>query len=57
VLHVLAEKGCTQRLIDDLESGGFPGAEAKSIPATLEDVFVTLTRQRAQERAQEQANV
>jgi hypothetical protein len=57
VLHVLTEQGSTRRLIADLDGGGFPGAEAKPIPATLEDVFVTLTRQRAYERAQENANV
>jgi len=57
VVHVLAEQGTKERLIADLDKGGFPGAEAKPIPATLEDVFVTLTRQRAYERAQEQGNV
>ncbi len=57
VLHVLTEQGSTRRLIADLDGGGFPGAEAKPIPATLEDVFVTLTRQRAHERSLENANV
>ena len=56
-LHVLTAQGSARRLIADLGSGGFPGAEAKPIPATLEDVFVTLTRQRALERAQENAGV
>ncbi len=49
-LHVLAEAGTESRLITDLEAAGFPGAESRTIPATLEDVFVTLTRKQAGER-------
>ena len=52
VLHVLADRGCSGRLINDLDRAGFPGAGIKPIPATLEDVFVTLTRRRALERAE-----
>lgn len=44
VLHVLTREGTERRVIDDLEREGFPEAEAHPIPATLEDVFVTLTR-------------
>ena len=50
-LHVLAEMGSGARLKKDLESEGFPSAEVREISATLEDVFVTLTRQRTRERA------
>lgn len=51
VLHVLVDLGHQQRLVADLLSQGFESAEAHPIPATLEDVFVTLTRERAKERA------
>jgi heme ABC exporter ATP-binding subunit CcmA len=51
VLHVLTDLGTRDRLIRDLRSGGFEGSEAHEIPPTLEDVFVTLTRERAKERA------
>jgi ABC-type multidrug transport system ATPase subunit len=50
-LHVLAETGSGARLKGDLEHEGFPSAEVREISATLEDVFVTLTRLRAKERA------
>lgn len=50
-LHVLVEAGSQQRLVRDLDAHGFSGAAALSIPATLEDVFVTLTRHHAKERA------
>lgn len=49
VLHVLTESGTEQRIIDDLHASGFPDAVAHPIPATLEDVFVTLTRQRTRD--------
>ena len=49
VLHVLTEAGTEVRIIDDLHASGFPDAVAHPIPATLEDVFVTLTRQRARD--------
>jgi ABC-type multidrug transport system ATPase subunit len=50
-LHVLVEKGTQARVIGDLEGAGFHGTYAQPIPATLEDVFVTLTRHHARERA------
>lgn len=49
VLHVLTRKGTEQRIIDDLRDYGFPDAHAHPIPATLEDVFVTLTRRHGKE--------
>ncbi len=45
-LHVLVEAGTLDRLQDDLRAGGFTEVEAREIPPTLEDVFVTLTRTR-----------
>jgi heme ABC exporter ATP-binding subunit CcmA len=51
VLHVLADTGNQDRMVRELLAEGFEGAEAHPIPATLEDVFVTLTRERARERA------
>ena len=56
-LHVLTEEGTETRIVEDLRAQGFPDADARPIPATLEDVFVTLTRQRARERAQEAGRV
>lgn len=50
-LHVLVEEGSEARLLHDLAEQGFPGATARPIPATLEDVFVTLTKKRAKEQA------
>ena len=50
-LHVLAESGSENALRDSLEKADFGEAAVREIPATLEDVFVTLTRLRAQERA------
>jgi ABC-type multidrug transport system ATPase subunit len=50
VLHVLTEEGTEDRILNDLDAQGHPGATAHSIPATLEDVFVTLTRQRRENR-------
>ena len=49
-LHVLAEEGTKNRLQQDLVAGDFGESAVHPIPATLEDVFVTLTRQRALER-------
>ena len=49
-LHVLAEAGSSEALQRDLEGAGHGLAEVRAIPATLEDVFVTLTRLRARER-------
>jgi len=49
-LHVLAEEGSQRRLQEDLVTGEFGESAVQPIPATLEDVFVTLTRQRALER-------
>ncbi len=51
VLHVLNNVGTRDRLVHDLLANGFEQAEAHEIPPTLEDVFVTLTRERAKERA------
>lgn len=45
-LHVLAEEGCEDEMALDLERGGFAAPQIVDIPPTLEDVFVTLTRQR-----------
>ncbi len=53
VLHVLAAEGSEGRLVDALDAAGFTGAQIKEIPATLEDVFVTLTRERERERERE----
>jgi ABC-type multidrug transport system ATPase subunit len=50
-LHVLAESGSEKALRDTLEKADFGDAAVREIPATLEDVFVTLTRLRAAERA------
>jgi len=50
-LHVLAETGSEAALHRDLAGGDFGEAAIHTIPATLEDVFVTLTRLRARERA------
>ncbi|MBX3178797.1 MAG: ABC transporter ATP-binding protein [Candidatus Hydrogenedentes bacterium] len=49
-LHVLAEHGVGDALARDLAGAGFGAAQVRAIPATLEDVFVTLTRTRARER-------
>ena len=49
-LHVLTDTGAEVSLQQDLEQGDFAHAEVRAIPPTLEDVFVTLTRQRALER-------
>ena len=49
-LHVLAESGCEARLGRDLEASGFGAPHITEIPPTLEDVFVTLTRNRDAQR-------
>ncbi|MBI2432959.1 MAG: ABC transporter ATP-binding protein [Candidatus Hydrogenedentes bacterium] len=49
-LHVLAQEGNEERVVEDLKREGFTSTTARPIPATLEDVFVTLTRQRAKEQ-------
>ena len=46
-VHVLLEEGRTERLLRDLEDNGFHHTRANAINPTLEDVFVTLTRQQA----------
>lgn len=48
-IHVLLEKDNGDRLLNDLKSNGFHNAHAKIINPTLEDVFVTLTRQQARQ--------
>ena len=49
-LHVLADRGGETRIAADLAAGGFESPEVYPIPPTLEDVFVTLTRQRDEVR-------
>lgn len=49
-LHVLAEEHAADALARDLDRAGFGQATIREIPATLEDVFVTLTRARERER-------
>jgi ABC-type multidrug transport system ATPase subunit len=50
VVHVLTKEGAEQKLVRDLHKQGFEGVTVHPIPATLEDVFVSLTRQREKER-------
>ena len=50
-LHVLAEEGCVERLVRNLKDTGFGDPHVAEIPPTLEDVFVTITRQRDRETA------
>jgi len=45
-LHVIGDQGCEQRIEQRLSEGGFGQPMLRSIPPTLEDVFVTLTRGR-----------
>ncbi len=45
-LHVLVDARAANTLIDELEVGGFGNATVASIQPSLEDVFVTLTRNR-----------
>lgn len=49
-LHALVEADRQDEITGDLNRDGFPHAQAHPIPATLEDVFVTLTRTRDRER-------
>jgi ABC-type multidrug transport system ATPase subunit len=49
-LHVLAKEGCEARLAQDLDAAGFGVPQIVGIPPTLEDVFVTLTRNRDAQR-------
>ncbi|HOZ48121.1 MAG TPA: ABC transporter ATP-binding protein [Candidatus Hydrogenedentes bacterium] len=49
-LHVLVEAGAEARVADDLAAQGFAGARVRPIAPTLEDVFVTLTRAKDEER-------
>ncbi len=50
VVHVLTEEHTEQRIVDDLGRHGFPNASVQPIPATLEDVFVTLSREKERQR-------
>jgi hypothetical protein len=45
-LHALVDRGGETRVADDLRQGGFESPDVYTIPPTLEDVFVTLTRSR-----------
>ena len=54
-LHVLIEHGAEGRMREDLRREGFGDATTLPIPPTLEDVFVTLTRQRAAQELQRAA--
>ncbi|NIA12886.1 MAG: ATP-binding cassette domain-containing protein [Nitrospiraceae bacterium] len=49
-LHVLADEGCESHMSDDLSQAGFESPRIRSIPPTLEDVFVTLTRNKDGQR-------
>lgn len=49
-LHVLAEEGRADRLARDLDARGFGPTQVIHVAPTLEDVFVTLTRRRDEER-------
>jgi ABC-type multidrug transport system ATPase subunit len=49
-LHVLAEEGSEDDLARDLEAEGFGAPQVVPVQPTLEDVFVTLTRARDEER-------
>ncbi len=48
-LHVLLETGNDEHMRQDLIEAGFGDPEIAEIPPTLEDVFVTLTRQKDKE--------
>jgi ABC-type multidrug transport system ATPase subunit len=49
-LHVLADEEKAGRIPHDLAAHGFTDIQIRPIPATLEDVFVTLTRRHARLR-------
>jgi len=49
-LHVLAKQGSENRLADDLAAADFERPRITPIPPTLEDVFVTLTRNKDKAR-------
>ena len=49
-IHVLCQKDSEPIMLAELAEAGFGDAETKSIPPSLEDVFVTLTRKRDAER-------
>ena len=49
-LHVLADTGSEAHIASDLMAGDFDMPEVEKIPPTLEDVFVTLTRQKDEAR-------
>jgi ABC-type multidrug transport system ATPase subunit len=46
-LHVIGDIGCEGRIESRLRDAGFGEPRIRQIPPTLEDVFVTLTRQRS----------
>lgn len=50
-LHVLADEHCETRMKHDLDANGFDVELITPVSPTLEDVFVTLTRERDQLRA------
>lgn len=49
-LHVLVDEGNAERIRQDLESKGFAGVTTRTIEPTLEDVFVTMTREKDKTR-------
>jgi ABC-type multidrug transport system ATPase subunit len=49
-IHTIIDAEAEPRIADDLHAAGFPAATVRSIPPTLEDVFVTLTRERDRAR-------
>lgn len=49
-LHVLVDIGADSHIVYDLEKNGFGNTHVSPIPPTLEDVFVTLTRNKDRDR-------
>lgn len=49
-VHVLLDEGRKDQLLQDLDAHGFHDSWAVAIEPTLEDVFVTLTRQQARQQ-------